>query len=608
MCGIGGFFLPQPAAPDAINHMLAALSARGPDARHLVGWDAAWQREQQAPQRALLHTRLSIRDPRPEADQPMTNPAGDIWICFNGEAYGIEADVRELRKRGYSFRTTSDTEFILHAYQEWGLDGLIPRLRGMFALVILDLRQGKLHLLRDRMGLKPIVYSHEPKTGALVFASLVRGVLPLLPPERRQLSPGGIDAYLAHRYVPAPGTVFRHIRRLENGHLLSYDLHSGILEKRRYWYPQASAEDWRVALDEAIRLRMVSDRPVGIFLSGGMDSSVIATRLCAIQPTRPHVFTASFPGTTWDESGEAEAMARQLGLPFTAVPIDMNLARDFSRLVHDLDEPFADPSAVPTWYLSRAAVREVTVVFGGDGGDEVFAGYKRYRKHLRGAWRGALRLPLPTLPDWSSKGWKKNLAELALNWDDAYALRFSGLTPNQRAWLQPDQPPRPHYWRMPENPPHSPLQRLLAVDFENYLPEYILRKADLCTMSHGLEMRAPLLDHRFYESILGLPEAERFTRPAKALLALHAPETQPILERKKRGFNPPLGQWLEHDLRERFAGLGLRLNDLTGNQIATAPCDALMAHYLNGADFLAEQVLQLLILDESLAQLSQAGN
>lgn len=604
MCGIGGFFLPRPAPPEAVARMLAALSARGPDARHLAGWNAAWQRDGQTPQRALLHTRLSIRDPRPEADQPMANAAGDLWICFNGEAYGIDAAVRELQARGYVFRTTSDTEFILHAYAEWGLDGLIQRLRGMFALAILDLRQGKLHLLRDRMGLKPLIYSHDPKSGALVFASLVRGVLPLLPPERRELSAEGIDAYLAHRYVPAPGTVFRHIRRLENGHLLSYDLASGALEKRRYWNPRPSGEDWRGALDEAIRLRMVSDRPVGIFLSGGMDSSAIAARLCAIQPARPRAFTASFPGTAWDESGEAEAMARQLGLPFTAVPITMNLAADFSRLVHDLDEPFADPSAVPSWYLARAAVREVTVVFGGDGGDEVFAGYKRYRKHLRSAWRDGLRLPLPILPDWSSKSWKKPLAELALSWDDAYALRFSGLTPNQRAWLQPDFRGPAHYWRPPETRPDDPLQRLLAVDFANYLPEYILRKADLCTMSHGLELRAPLLDHRFYESVLALPEAERFTTPAKALLARHAGETRPILQRKKRGFNPPLDQWLQQDLRERFAGLGARLQHASGGQIDAAPCDTLLGHYHRGAHFLAEQVLQLLILDESLGQLT----
>ncbi|CAK0770428.1 asparagine synthase (glutamine-hydrolysing) [Gammaproteobacteria bacterium] len=602
MCGIGGFFLRKPASISAWEQMFAELAARGPDARHLVGWNGNWHRDDQTPARALLHTRLSIRDLRPVADQPMANAAGDVWICFNGEVYGIDNDLGKLRNQGYRFLTTSDTEFILNAYLEWGLEGLISRLRGMFAVAILDLRVRRLYLLRDRMGLKPLVYSHDPDSGALIFASLVRAVLPLLDERRRELSTTGIDAYLAHRYIPSPGTLYRHIKRLENGHFLMYNIESGVLEKRRYWYPRTFGKDCGATLDEAIRLRMVSDRPLGIFLSGGMDSSVVAARLCAIQEERPRAFTAAFPGTPWDESDAAAAMAARLGLPFTAIPITINLADDFARLVHDLDEPFADPSAIPTWYLSRAAAREVAVVFSGDGGDELFAGYKRYARHLRSVYVPRATW-LPLLAHWSSRGWRKSLLELSMTWDDAYALRFSGLTPNQRAWLQPDFSGTIHYWRLVDHSTDSPLKRILACDFDNYLPEYILRKADLCTMAHGLEMRCPLLDHKLYESVEALPDAQRFTLPAKEFLARHAPETRPILERPKRGFNPPLDQLLRRDLRDRFNGLGRSLENLTNGQLHAGRCDELTGRYLAGVRHLAEQMLQLIILDESLRQL-----
>jgi asparagine synthase (glutamine-hydrolysing) len=592
MCGIGGFLAQRPIDSRIAAAMQAALRPRGPDAEHRSA----------SGNNLLLHARLSIIDPRPEADQPMANEAGDIAIVYNGEVYDWEADAAALKSRGARFRTRSDTEFILRGYEAWGIDTLLARLRGMFAFAILDERRGKAYLARDRMGEKPLVYSLIGEE--LAFGSVVRAVLPFLPPERRGLSSEGIDAYLAHRYIPAPRTVFAHVHRLENGHYLEFDLRTRKLAKHRYWRPEPQAGEWLSALDESVRMRTIADRPLGVFLSGGVDSTVIASRLAKQQLTGYQAFTAAFPGSELDESATARASASALGLRHADVPIPTSIGEDFERIVAGLDEPFADPSSFPTWYLAREVSRQVKVVLVGDGGDELFGGYKRVAKHLRTSWRNGFRVPFGILP--AIEG-RRIRTELAMDWLSAYSLRFSGFTPAQRAFVQPDSRARPLcYWREPDNPSDTPLQQLLAIDFANYLPEYILRKADLCTMAHGLEARAPLLDHRFVQRILALPEAEVYTRPPKMLLAGALDERLPedFLLRKKRGFNPPLRQWLRADLAPRMDGLGERLQRATGGQLAAAPLDAFVGHYRRGAEHAAEQLLQLLILDASLAQLA----
>jgi asparagine synthase (glutamine-hydrolysing) len=601
MCGIAGFFGRTPRSAQTAEAMLSALRRRGPDAEHRVMWDQAFKRSDGSAHHALLHARLAIIDPRPEADQPMSNDDQSIWLCYNGEVYGWGADAAELQRRGVTFRTRSDTEFILRGYEAWGMEALLPKLRGMFAFALLDLRSRKLYLVRDRMGEKPLLYAHGDD--GLAFGSLVRAVLPWLPQDQRGFDADAIDAYLAHRYIPAPMTIFSAVRRLENGHLLEYDIERNTLQKRRYWAPQPAAGDWRELLDEAIELRTVADRPLGIFLSGGIDSSLVACRLAAHGHHDLRSFSAAFPGSSMDESADAASFAAECGLPNTAIPIPSRVADDFPRIVADLDEPFADPSSFPTWYLARATSASVKVVLGGDGGDELFGGYKRIPKHLRGAWRAGLRLPLPVLPSASAKGAGKWLAELGLDWQSAYALRFSGCTPGQRAFLQPGRRARrPLWWRQPDTAESLPLKQLLAWDYANYLPEYILRKADLATLCHGLELRAPLLDHRFVEAVLALPDGQRFTRPAKSLMQDACPRLTPLFGRAKRGFNPPLAGWLRDDLSPRLAGLGQRLHALTDGQIAAGAADALAERYRSD-ESLAEQLLQLLILDESLAQL-----
>ena len=594
MCGIGGFFALRPVAPQVVSSMQAALRPRGPDAQHAQLWG----------RNGLLHARLSIIDPRPEADQPMANARGDVWIVYNGEVYDWQDAAAPLQAAA-PFRTRSDTEFILRGYEAWGIDTLLERLRGMFAFAILDLARGKAYLARDRMGEKPLVYALVGEE--LAFGSTVRAVLPFLPPEKRSLSPEAIDAYLAHRYIPAPRTAFTRIHRLENGHYLEFDLQTRRLEKRRYWQAAPEPGSWLEALDESVRMRTIADRPLGVFLSSGVDSTVVASRLATQRLTSYRTYTAAFPGSDMDESALAAQTAATLGFPNTPVSVPHSLGREFEKIVAALDEPFADPSSFPTWYLAREVAREVKVVLAGDGGDELFGGYKRVAKHLRTAWRGRLRLPLALRPALEGG---KIAAELAMDWASAYSLRFSGIAPAQRAFLQDAGDLRAlSYWRAPDAEGGTSLGKLMALDYANYLPEYILRKSDLCTMAHGLEARAPFLDHRFVQRIMALPEEQVYTRPPKLLLqqALDLRLPGDFLRRKKRGFNPPLKRWLREELAGRFDGLGERLHALTGGQLARKPVDAFVRHYLDRAEPLAEQVLQLLILDESLAQLRAHG-
>ena len=604
MCGLAGFFGARPLPQRTIERMLEALRPRGPDAESATLWGTDWRLSAAPAPNALLSTRLSIIDPRPQANQPMANADGSVWISYNGEVYDWASDAQTLAGAGFAFRTRSDTEFILHAYEHWGL-GFLDRLRGMFAIAIVDLRTRAAYLVRDRFGLKPVVYAHRPD--GLGFASTVRALLPWLPPEARQFSGESIDAFLAHRTIPAPRTVLAGVRRLPAAHYLHYDLATGAATEHEYWRPEASSAPWLSTLDAAIQMRTVADRPLGLFLSSGIDSSVVACRLADKGHAGLQTFTAAFPGTAFDESDDARATAVRLGLANLCVNVSSRIADDFPRLVADLDEPFADPSSLPMWQLARETTRHVKVVLGGDGGDELFGGYKRYAKHLRTGWRRRLVLPsLKPAATIGGRGWQHVAEELRLDWRSAYVLRFSGLMPRERRFLQPELAPQPHYWRMPADNGRCSLDTLLEIDRLNYLPEYILRKDDLCTMAHGLELRAPFLDHHFVSCVIGVAPEQRFTAPAKLFLA---PALAPIADldpfsRKKRGFNPPIAGWLHGDLAARLDGLGARLSELSAGQLAQPRVDRFVAAWRERSADLAEQLLQLLFLDESLRQLA----
>ncbi len=606
MCGIAGFFSTTARAPQVPARMLDILAPRGPDAQSMLLWDGDFLPSTGGVHNALLHTRLAIIDPHPRSDQPMRNQRGDVWISYNGEVYDWQQDARLLAAMGYEFHTNCDTEFILHAYEAWGID-MLPRLRGKFAIALLDLRQQCLWLITDRMGQKPIVYHHDGADFA--FASTLRALLPFLPADQRQFSCDAIDAYLAHRYIPTPATIFKNARRLPAAHHLRFDLRRREVQIRSYWQACVTADadesTWQNELAQAVALRTVADRPLGLLLSGGIDSTVLAWLLAQSGHRDITAYTVAFADPSFDEAPLARQIAARLQMKVQTLDFCSDWCENFAQIVADLDEPFADPSAFPLWLLTRQLSPQVKVVLSGDGGDELFAGYKRYRQHLRSAWRGSVHLPLPVLADARAKGWRKTLCEASMPWSEAYSLRFSGMIPNQRRWLQPDFCGPHTYWRYPDPMPSDPRQQMLALDRLNALPDYILRKADLCSMSHGVELRAPFMDHRFIEALMFLDGRQLYTQPPKALLAQVCPliDEMHLLKNKKRGFSPPLAQGLRLKMSDRLEGLGGRLESLSSGQIKADRTELLLQGWRLGRGAQDEQILQLLILDESLRQL-----
>jgi asparagine synthase (glutamine-hydrolysing) len=577
MCGIAGIISEQPITPDQIEGARVSLHSRGPDGSGVRSFSfsaAQGWHEAVVGSAAFIQTRLSIRDLSTAGAQPMSNEDGSLWIIYNGEIYGWEEKARALRERGHHFKSHTDTEFILHGYEEWG-DAVLEHLRGMFAFCIFDLRKRRLFLARDRLGEKPLFYTFHH--GHFAFASTA-GALSKLLGKAPRLNPKAIDAFLTHRYIPAPLSIPEDCYKLPAAHVLVVSLEEGVpiaAEPREYWKPTPAPEaDPTALLKESIRLRLVSDRPLGLFLSGGIDSQAIAAIMTHenMLPQLP-TFTASFPNHySLDESEAAAEIACRLGLPHTSLPITMQV-EDVATIVEDMDEPFADPSAIPTWYLCQAAVKKIIVALTGDGGDELFAGYKRYQLHAR----GASFLPRHGLEKkWSSNAlcmkttrWgrlRRALLSSQMGWEEAYALRFSALDPLSRAFLQPDFSVQTSYWRHPSAslPPQA---WMLECDRLNYLPEYILRKSDLCGMAHGLELRSPMLDHLFFEAVQGMPVSKRFTRPSKQFLQQQI-GPQALLG-PKRGFNPPLHAWLHQDsLASIHEELPSTLASLTNGQLS----------------------------------------
>lgn len=600
MCGIAGYFGTRNIPRSTISSVLNKLKKRGPDSSNVKLWDAGWA-DSESPVNALFHTRLSIRDTRSIANQPMSNRTKDIWIVYNGEIYDWEQYKPELERNGVRFRTTGDTEFILHAYEAWGL-GMLSKLRGMFAIAILDLRKRKLILIRDRMGLKPILFTKN--TFNFGFASTTNALLPFLNDNEKELSTKGIEAYLAHRYIPAPLSIFKNIARLQNGHYLTYDLVKKKTKIVNYWQPEGMTGDWKSSLVQSTRIRTVSDRPVGLFLSGGIDSTVMASILSKTNHRDFVAFTASFSGSSLDEADLAKRTAKTYGFTHEIINIPKEINNEqFTNIISDLDEPIADPSCFPAWFLCKEASKVVKVVLGGDGGDELFAGYKRYKKHLRSEWRKDLRIPIKIR--WKSRSrFGKIFSEISYPWREAYAYRFSGFPMPERALIQNIQPSQIQYWRgMEYKGSPKGVHHLLDIDRNNYLPEYVLRKGDLCGMSHGLEIRCPFLDHEFYQALIKIPDQERFTSPAKIPLHDFIKEASHILNVPKMGFNPPLETWLKFCWRERFSGLGGRLNKKTDGFLSSKGIDDYVSSFLDGESSLAERALQLLMLDESLTHL-----
>jgi asparagine synthase (glutamine-hydrolysing) len=570
MCGIAGKFVYDASAsidPCLLRSMTDAVIHRGPDADgYYLG-----------PGIALGHRRLRIID-LVTGDQPLANEDGSVRVIFNGEIYNFEELRRVLEARGHTFRTRTDTEVIVHGYEEWG-DCVVERFRGMFAFALWDERGRRLLLARDRAGVKPLHYAELPD--GIVFGSEIKSLIedPDVP---RDWSAEAIDAYLTLLYVPAPQTVFRAIKKLPPAHYLVAE--HGAVTVRRYWdlefggdarrqvhgvvTEERELHDIDEALREAVRLRLISDVPLGAFLSGGIDSSAVVTYM--VETSNAPVVTTSvgFDQAAFDELAHAEAVARHLGCEFHPQIANPQIELLLPKLAWHFDEPFADSSAVPTYYVSAAARSLVTVALSGDGGDELWAGYGRHRVEQ---WEGRARTLLGratplvgfiarALP-LSIKG-ARALRHLALRPDEAYAHKHAyGLfEPRAKPALYSDGFAAAAHETDPFTPfrdawqsctSADPVDRAMYVDFRTYLPDDIMTKVDRMSMAVSLEAREPLLDHLLLERAAAVPSALKLKNGTtkyllRRLLERRVPRS--ILERKKHGFEAPIAAWLRGPL------------------------------------------------------------
>lgn len=587
MCGIFGI-VNKDGRPVEEELLLAAtrtLSHRGPDGE-------GYYRHENV---GLGHRRLSIVD-LAGGRQPLANESGEVYLTFNGEIYNHLELRRELEEKGHRFRTRADTEVIVHLYEEYG-DDCVDRLRGMFAFALLDLRRRRIVLARDRLGIKPLYLYETPDR--FTFASEIKAILrdPAISPE---LDPIGVSWFLSLHYIPAPRTIYRGIEKVRPATVVSLDLGSSAgpaptsspirSKARRYWRPihapdpslteEGAREELLAALDDSVAARLMADVPLGAFLSGGIDSGAVVSSMIRSSSTRVRTFTIGFENSSFDESESARAASVHLDTQHTAQSVDSSLLEELPRIVSLLDEPLADPSLLATWQVSRLARERVKVCLSGDGGDELFSGYRRHARAASMAWHRRLaldRLSSPVaflarslIPD-GIRG-KNYLAGLSLPpvrrylhglryFDDRGLSRLlhpgfrseaalsegvggsPDLDPLDRVFLDHDR----------EIGPEDLGVRLPGLDLRTYLIDDVLLKVDRASMMNSLEVRVPLLDHHFVELALRLPasfsrkgkEGKRIFRRA---LAKRLPTE--ILQGKKRGFAVPVKSWLKGPLRE----------------------------------------------------------
>jgi asparagine synthase (glutamine-hydrolysing) len=573
MCGIGGKLYFDPARPverEVLERMNAVLAHRGPDDAGIYCQGAV----------GLAHRRLSIIDLSPAGHQPMSNEDGTIWIVFNGEIYNFQDLRPDLVRRGHRFRSRTDTEVILHLYEEHGV-GCLESLRGMFAFAIWDAPRRQLFLARDRLGKKPLCYQQDAE--AFRFASEAKAILQDPGVEARP-DPAGISHYLTYGYVPSPGSAFRGMRKLPPAHYLV--CRDGKVEVARYWRLRRdrklehSEEEWcqqiRSRLDEAVRLRLISDVPLGAFLSGGIDSSAVVAMMSHAAGA-VKTFSIGFDEPEYDELRYARLVAERFGTEHHELVVRPDAAAVLPKITWHYDEPFGDSSAVPTYYVAEMTRRHVTVALNGDAGDENFGGYDRYVANLLAAsfdrWPGAglLRRAIRWgLRLWPQGGRRTSLLTRGRRFLDGltevperrYArwfCHFYGdrkdelLSPEFRASLDGKDALDLLLAAYRESDAPDFVDATLGVDAALYLPDDLLVKVDIASMAHSLEARSPFLDHEFMEFATTIPSDLKVRgRTKKYILKRALSDLLPheILDRPKMGFGVPIDHWLRHELRD----------------------------------------------------------
>jgi asparagine synthase (glutamine-hydrolysing) len=575
MCGIAGILYEHEAPPDAraaIGRMTSALTHRGPDecGYHVDG------------RAALGHRRLSIID-LATGQQPMYNEDHTICVVFNGEIYNFAEIRAQLVRAGHGFRTNSDTETIIHAYEEWGED-CVTRFRGMFAFALRDVTNDRLFLARDRFGKKPIFYASY--NGRFVFGSEMKAILT----DRgfvRRIDEEALASYFMFSYIPAPLTIFEGIRKLQPGHVLTVS--GGRVTERQYWdlsfRPDRSrseadfVEEFKHRMAEAVRLRLISEVPLGAFLSGGIDSSAVVAFMAQATPDPVNTFTIGFAGDTGffeDERKYARMVAARYRTAHREFEVRPELTGIIQRIVHSFDEPFADDGTIPSYFVCKIAREQVTVALSGLGGDEAFGGYERYLGFQLSRWFN--RIPkgvrshvigpiVDRLPESRSGGYRINhLKRFVRSAGEDEARRYLGFVSktggayrgrlfaasarrSEAAASAVEERFLAHYRNADAE---DALDRVFYCDVKTYLPDDILALTDRLSMCHSLEVRVPFLDHELFEFSATIPsEMKLHWLKKKHLLkqALPAMLPKPVLTHKKQGFVGPMARWLREDLR-----------------------------------------------------------
>ena len=571
MCGISGILdWSQPLPQETLHNMIRRLSHRGPDSEGFFIESPI----------GFAHCRLSIIDLRENANQPMQDRSGNYHIVFNGTIYNFQVLRQDLETAGSRFRTKSDTEVLLEAYKKWGTNCL-ERLNGMFAFAIWDRPKRKLFLARDRLGEKPLFYFSLPE-GGLVFASELKALL-AHPASPRNLDLNAVSQFLSFGYVPGVTCIISGIRKLPPGHFLiaengelhepiSYwDLKASFMTKRKFRSTDEASEEFRSLFRDTVQTRLISDVPLGAFLSGGIDSSSIVSAMAQIHPSPlPQTFSMGFEEKTYSELAMARKVAGLLEVEHRDQTLSSNLLPRLPEIAYFADEPFADTSFIPMFSLAKFCKQHVTVCLSGDGGDEILGGYETYiadKLCKRTNWlpnrarEGILNLIRSCWPVSFGKvslDYKicKFLEGHSSNIDRAHASWRVLFSENEKSalWIHPleDQlaikdPLEPFLKHAREVKECHYLDRAMYVDLKTWLPDDILAKVDRSTMAHGLEARAPFLDYRLVEFAASLPVSLKIRGLQKKYLLKQAYKKHlpaEVLHQKKRGFNAPVSHWI----------------------------------------------------------------
>ncbi len=625
MCGICGLVRPTAGASlvpeDLLARMCREIVHRGPD-------DEGFFADERV---GLGVRRLSIID-LVTGHQPLSNEDGSVWIAYNGEAYNF-AEVRDdLLARGHVMRTKSDTETIVHAYEEWGLEG-IHRFRGMFAFALWDKRTGKLFLVRDRIGIKPLYYTLTPG-GTLVFGSELKTIL-AHPSVERELDPRALDLYLTLEYVPAPASIFKGIFKLPAGCLLEYE--GGRISVRRYWDleppaggPAPSLDPARLPavmdelyalLKESVKLRLVSDVPLGAFLSGGIDSSTIVGLMRELGASPLKTFSIGFADKSYDELAHARRIAERFETEHEELVIEPRALELTEKLIGHLDEPFGDFSMFPTYLVSEMARKRVTVALSGDGGDELFAGYEHYQAQRMARWPlvglagrlaggavGGMRPSDKKKGTWNkirrfTQGFDHEARLRHLRWmmflsdrakTELYAPAFLEMLGGISSLAESD-PFAGYLGRMGG---YDRVTGELFLDLKTYLVDDIMVKVDRMSMAVSLEAREPLLDHKLVEFAFRLPGDLKLRRGTTKWIFKKTMERllpQENIWRNKEGFSIPIKHWLKTDLRRLLLDTLNEARLRREGLFHPGPIQAMIEAHLTGRENYSHQLWALLV-------------